>query len=150
MNDFILLNMCWLWLAVCIVCFVVEACTLSLTTVWFGVSAFLMIFLSLFKINLVVQIFVFVVLSMLLLIFTRPVLAKKLSVKKTPTNSDSLIQKECVVTKEITPLSKGQVKIAGVGVEWQAESSDSSEIPVGTHCIIEEIRGATVIVSERP
>ena len=37
----------WFWLAVALVCGVVEAMTLSLTTIWFSLSAFVLILIQL-------------------------------------------------------------------------------------------------------
>ena len=42
--DFILAHLQWLWLAVMVLCIVIEAVTFSLTTVWAAVSALFMIF----------------------------------------------------------------------------------------------------------
>ena len=38
-------NLPWFWVAVTIICVVIESLTLALTTIWFGISAFLMVFL---------------------------------------------------------------------------------------------------------
>ena len=39
-------NLPWVWVAVTIICVVIESLTLSLTTIWFGISAFVMVFLA--------------------------------------------------------------------------------------------------------
>lgn len=145
MLPLILNHMPWFWLFVCVVCILLEAATSALTTIWFACGSFLMIFLSFIKFPLKWQILIFVIISLLLLIFTRPFAVKKLHIKKIPTNSDRLIGRKCVVTQEITELQKGAVKIDGV--EWTAES-DGEKIEKGTEVEITEIRGATLVVKK--
>lgn len=118
----------------------------TLTSIWFGCGAFVMIFLSFLPIPFRWQLLIFAVLSLLLLIFTRPLAVKKLRVKKTPTNSDSLIGKKVLVTEKITELEKGAVKVNGV--IWSARSEDNSEIAKGSECRVSEIEGVTLVVKK--
>ena len=146
MPQFFLSCLPWIWLLICILCIFLEAVTSSLTTVWFACGSFVMIFLSFIDFPPGWQIFIFILISFLLLIFTRPLVVKKLNVRKTATNSDRLIGRKCLVTQRITELQKGAVKIDGV--EWSAEFSgeEKEEIPEGSEVIIEEIKGATLSV----
>ena len=48
---------------------VIESLTLSLTTIWFGISGFLMVFLAFTPLPFPAQLFIFVVVALLLLIF---------------------------------------------------------------------------------
>ncbi len=134
----------WVWLGVAVLCLVIEGLTFSLTTIWFALGAVVMIFLSLTHMSLQWQLLIFLVLSLLLLIFTRPFAIKKLHVKKTPTNSDALIGKKAVVTERITELEKGAVKLNGL--VWTAASADGSSLEAGTECTVTEIQGATAMV----
>lgn len=142
---FVLNNLPWFWLFVTVLCIVLEGLTQTLTTVWFGCGAFVLIFLSFTHLPFKWQLLIFVVLSLVLLIFTRPFAVKKLRVKKTPTNSDALIGKKVLVTEKITELQKGAVKVNGV--IWSARSEDNTEIAKGTECIITGIEGATAVVT---
>ena len=127
---FVLNNLPWFWLAVTVLCIIIEGISMgTLTSIWFGCGAFVMIFLSFLPIPFRWQLLIFVVLSLVLLIFTRPFAVKKLKVKKTPTNSDSLIGKKVLVTEKITELEKGAVKINGV--IWTARSENSEGLPKG-------------------
>jgi len=142
--DILRANLPWVWVAVTILCIVIETLTLSLTTIWFGISAFVMVFLALTPIPFVVQLFIFVVVSMLLLIFTRPVLKKKFSQKKIATNYERIIGQIALVTKKITPIDKGTIKINGM--EWTASVSENIVLEEGTNCVIEKIEGVTAYV----
>jgi len=135
--------MMWIWLAIVIVCVVVELATTSLTTIWFALSGVLMIFLSKFGIPLYWQILVFLLVAFALLFFTRPLVLKKIKVQKT--NVNAMEGKKVVVTKKITELDKGTVKLSGV--TWNAKSSDPSvEIEKETLCEIVEVAGSTLVV----
>ena len=61
------------WLIALAVLLVIEIITLGLTTIWFAGGALVAFVLALFNVPLLVQITVFLVVSILLLLFTRPV-----------------------------------------------------------------------------
>ncbi len=139
-------NLPWVWVAVTIICVVIESLTLALTTIWFGISAFVMVFLAFTPMPFVAQLFIFVAIAMVLLIFTRPVVKKKLSQKQIATNYERVIGQIAVVTKKITALEKGSVKINGM--EWTAAVKEDIVLEKGSKCIIEEIAGVTAYVKQ--
>ena len=139
-------NLPWFWVAVTIICVVIESLTLALTTIWFGISAFLMVFLSFSPLPFPAQLFIFVAVALMLLIFTRPVVKQKLSQKKIVTNYERIIGQIAVVTKKITALDKGYVKINGM--EWTAAVRQDIVLEEGSKCIIEEIAGVTAYVKQ--
>ena len=137
-------NLPWVWVAVTIICVVIESLTLALTTIWFGISAFVMVFLAFTPLPFVAQVFIFVALAMVLLIFTRPIVKKKLSQKQIATNYERIIGQIAVVTKKITAIDKGSVKINGM--EWTAAVREDVVLEEGSKCIVEEIAGVTAYV----
>lgn len=139
-------NLPWFWVAVTIICVVIESLTLALTTIWFGISAFLMVFLAFTPLPFPAQLFIFVAVALMLLIFTRPVVKQKLSQKKIVTNYERIIGQIAVVTKKITALDKGYVKINGM--EWTAAVRQDIVLEEGSKCIIEEIAGVTAYVKQ--
>lgn len=139
-------NLPWVWVAVTIICVVIESLTLSLTTIWFGISAFVMVFLAFTPLPFSAQLLIFVVLATVLLLFTRPVVKKKLNQKKIATNYERVIGQIAVVTKKITALDKGSIKINGM--EWTAAVKGNITLEEGSKCIIEEIAGVTAYVKE--
>ena len=142
MNSFFYDNLPWVWLAIAVLCTVVEAFSFGLTTIWFAIGAILMIFISFLPIPFAWQI---LIISTLLLIFTRPVAIKKLKVGKEKTNTDELAGSIALVVKDITKFEKGEVKVKGI--IWSAQTADGSEIPSGTECVIDKVQGVTLIVS---
>ena len=139
-------NLPWVWVAVTIICVVIETMTLSLTTIWFGISAFLMVFLAFTPLPFPAQLFIFVAVALVLLIFTRPIVKKKLNQKKIATNYERIIGQIGVVTKKITALDEGSVKINGM--EWTAAVKEDTTLEEGSKCIIEEIAGVTAYVKQ--
>lgn len=139
-------NLPWFWVAITILCIVIETFTLSLTTIWFAISAFVMVFLAFTPLPFAAQLSIFVVLSLVLLIFTRPLLKKKLNQKKIATNYERTIGQIAVVTRKITALEKGTVKLNGM--EWTATVKDDIVLEEGTKCIVEEITGVTACVKQ--
>ena len=134
----------WFWVALVIILSLIEVFTLGLTTVWFAIGALVMVFLSFLKIPFSVQFLIFLVISAVLLIFTRPLAIKKLKMGREKTNVDSLAGKHALVIKKITEFDAGEAKINGQ--VWTARSEDSSEIPEGTKCEIMRVEGVQLIV----
>ncbi|MBO7174710.1 MAG: NfeD family protein [Spirochaetaceae bacterium] len=134
----------WFWLFLMILFTAIEVATFGLTTIWFALGALVMLFLSPLPIPFLWQILLFLIISSVLLIFTRPIAVKKLKVGREKTNTDSLIGEKALVIKEITEFEKGLVKIRGI--EWSAQSIDGKPIAKDETCIVERIEGVTVVV----
>lgn len=145
-SNLILDNLPWFWIAVTIICILIESCTMGLTTVWFACGAFIMVFLSFTHIAFKWQLLIFVTISCILLISTRPIALKKLYAKRTATNTDALIGKKVIILQPIEQFKKGTVKINGV--EWSAKTADDTPLDAGKECTITAIEGATVIVKQ--
>ena len=134
------------WLSVTILLCIIEGMTFGLVCVWFAGGAVAALIMSAIGFNPFVQYVVFIVVSVLLLIFTRPILSKFLASRKTSTNSDRLIGKTGVVVMDIDPISAtGQVKVEGQ--IWSAKTEDSTKIAEGTEVDITDISGVKLIVS---
>ena len=59
----------WIWFGIVILCLVIEGLTMGLTTIWFAVSALVVLFLSFTPLSLFFQLFIFLVLGLVLLFF---------------------------------------------------------------------------------
>jgi len=139
-------NLPWFWVAVTVICIVIETMTLSLTTIWLAISAFVMVFVAFIPIPFGIQLAIFVILALILLIFTRPLVKQKLSKKKIATNYERIIGQVAVVTKDINQLNKGTIKINGM--EWTAAVNEDITLKKGSQCIIEKIEGVTAFVKK--
>lgn len=145
--NFITSTMPWIWLTVFVICIIVESLTFSLTTIWSGFAAFIMIFLSKLAIPLKWQILIFIILTVVFLFVTRPIALKFLKNSKAR-KINSLIDQEVVIVKKIKPFEKGEAKTSN-GVVWNVKSEDNTEIPEKTICKVTNIEGNTLTVKQK-
>lgn len=134
----------WMWLAFMIVLIVIEAMTISLTTLWFAIGALVAFLLGLFGVPFVWQLIAFFVVSTVLIVFTRPLALKALKVGKTKTNVDSLAGREGVVISDISEFATGQVKLGGQ--VWSALPYDGATILEGAVVTVVSVEGVKLIV----
>ena len=114
-------------------------------TIWFALGALAAMIGAVCKASLPIQIVLFILVSVLALIVTRPLVKKYVNAKVQRTNADSIIGQECVVTEQIDNLAEtGAVKVAGK--LWTARTADSTVIPKETRVVVERIEGVKAIV----
>ena len=138
------LNLTIFWLVMLVVLVVIELLTMGLTTVWFAGGA-----LAAFRAPLALQIVLFLVVSLVLLFFTRPLAVKYFNKDRVRTNAESLVGRQAIVISEIDNLQGiGQINVGGA--EWSARTvTDGVVLPVGTVVTILAINGVKLIVEER-
>lgn len=134
------------WLAAVIVLGIVEALTVGLVTVWFAIGALAALISSLFGGPLWLQILLFILVTAVTLVTTRP-LVKKYFGKNShkATNADMVIGKDAHVTESIDNL-KGTGAVKCMGKEWSARSEDGTPIAQGETVIPVKIEGVKLIV----
>ncbi|MCD7736665.1 MAG: NfeD family protein [Lachnospiraceae bacterium] len=137
-----------IWLALLVGLLAIEAVTLGLTTIWFAGGALVAFVLAILQVDLAPQIAAFCVVSVLLLIFTRPAASHWLNRGRTRTNAESLIGEIAVVTETIDNLAgTGQVQVRGQ--YWTARTAEHSlKIEKEKNVKIEGISGVKLIVKE--
>ena len=128
--------------------FIIEAISLGLTSIWFAGGALLALIIDMIGGPLWLQILIFLVASIVLLIFTRPIATKYFNKNREKTNVNSKIGKQAIVTVAIDNL-KGEGQIVTEGMEWTARSLDSTVIEEGSVVTIEKIEGVKAVVSIR-
>ena len=134
------------WLGAAVIFVVIEIITMGLTTIWFAGGALVGAVMAAFSLPLWSQIIAFVIVSVILLILTRPWALKYLNSRTVRTNADSLIGQTALVKETINNMeSKGLVQLNGQ--DWTARSFEAGEIiPEGSEVIVKEIRGVKLIV----
>ena len=137
------------WLILMAALLVIEIATLGLTTIWFAAGALVAFIIAVLNLPLWLQITVFIVVSVVLLICTRPLATKYLNSKTSKTNAESLVGRSAKVTKSINNIqAQGQVVVGGM--EWTARSTDDAVlIPEGSVVTIHGISDVKLIVSEK-
>ena len=137
-----------LWLGLVIILLIIEIATMGLTTIWFAGGAMAAFFSTFFGATPATQRTIFLVLSLALLVVTRPAAVKYMRGSRVKTNAESLIGRLAVVTAEINNLAQsGEVIISDVS--WTARSRmESNVIPVGSKVKICAIEGVKLIVEK--
>lgn len=132
------------WAIFFVIFVVIEISTFDLVSIWIALGALAGLATSLFESKLWVQLIIFVVVSTVAIIATRP-LAKKLQKEIKPTNSELDIGKTATVIEEINnKTGKGRVNLNGV--HWAAKTVDNDIIPEGEIVVVKRIDGAKLIV----
>ena len=117
----------WVWLGALLLFVVIELFTVGLTTIWFAGGSLVATIMALLHAPLWSQIVAFLIVSIVLLVFTRPILVKKLKLGTAKTNIDSLIGQRARVI--VTIDNKKEVGYAVLnGQEWTARSSDDDVV----------------------
>ncbi len=136
------------WSVIFALCIIVEIISLGLTSIWFAGGALIAGIAALIGATFVIQVLIFIVVSLVLFFTTRPIAKKHFNTEQMEkTNVEGLIGREVIVTSTIDNLhSAGQVKVNGL--EWTARSTDNEIIPEGTLVKINEVQGVKLIVSK--
>ena len=137
------------WLVLLIICIGIEVATLGLTTIWFAGGSLAAIFVTVVGAPIWLQAVIFIMVSLLLLFFTRPIAVKYFNKDRVKTNVESMVGRQAIVISEIDNLqSMGQVTVSGQ--EWSARSADERvKIAVGAVVTVVAINGVKLIVREQ-
>ena len=133
------------WLLAAVVFGVVEMITAPLICIWFCGGALVSALAGFLTDSVWISAVAFVVVSALLLAFTRPLVKNKITPKVQPTNADRIIGKEAVVILGIDPVeNKGQIKVDGQ--IWSAKSD--CVIDEGERVTVSSIEGVKAVVTK--
>ena len=136
------------WLALLVILLIIEAVTLGLATIWFAGGALVAFILAIAGAETLLQIIVFCIVSVVLLIVTRPAAVRWLNKDRVKTNAESLLGQTAVVTEAIDNLKNvGRVQVKGQS--WSAHATaDNKVIEPGSQVKIIKISGVKLIVEE--
>ena len=141
-------TMVFVWLVIAVVLGIFEAATVALVSIWFAIGAVAAMVPAYFNAPFWVQILVFILVSALCFVFTRPFFKKIIRVNKQPTNADRLVGQEGVATDDIENIEcRGKVFISGL--TWSARSETGELIPQGAVVTVKKIEGATLVVERK-
>lgn len=138
------------WLIGFVILVGIEAATMALTTIWFAGGALVAFFAALLGASAEVQLGLFVAVSFVLLLFTRPFAKKLLRTgrEEIKTNVDGLIGRTARVTETVdNELGTGAAVVSGQ--EWTARAFDGeSRFAPGETVVIRAVEGVKLMVSE--
>ena len=138
------------WLLLFILLLVIEVLTMGLTTIWFAGGALAAFLVSLVAGNILeLEVAVFIIVSVILLIFTRPLAMRYLNRKTTLTNADSVVGSIVRVTEPVNNiLDQGAAQADGK--VWTARgASDDLLFEEGELAVVQEIRGVKLILQKK-
>ena len=136
------------WLILCVALAGIEALTVALTTIWFAGGALAAFFCALAGAGVEAQLVVFVAVSFILLIFTRPFAIKYINRNTEKTNVESLEGKKARVTSDVDNDAGTGTAVVG-GQEWTARSADPKKtFKTGEIVRIVEVRGVKLMIDK--
>lgn len=135
------------WLIAIVVFIVIEIFTLGLTTIWFAGGAIVGFIAALLSAPVWLQLLLFLGISAVLLLFTRPFAMRYINRGAVKTNYESMAGRIGEVVEEIDNLkATGCVRVGGQ--DWTARSAVAGEvIPAGSEVVAERIDGVKLIVT---
>lgn len=137
------------WLVLFVVLLIIEIITMGLTTIWFAGGALAAFLAGVIGFGLTVQVIVFLAVSIVLLLLTRPVAVRYFNQERQKTNAERLIGEKALVLEDIDTLKAvGRVEVCGQ--EWSAKTDEpDGKIAKDTVVEIEGIQGVKLIVSKK-
>ena len=120
--------------------------TADLVTIWFSLSALITLICGVIFLKPLYQILLFLVLSVVLILATKPLAKKRMRGTYVRTNTDRFIGMVAVVTKEILPNEIGEVKIDNQ--LWRAVNNEGLAFQPGEKVIVDAISGIKLVVSK--
>ena len=114
MIEFLSTHIIFVWIAIAVIFAIAEGLTTSFITIWFTVGGAASAGAAAAGVGIALQVVIFFVVSILLLIFTRPILVKRLKLGREKNYTEQLEGKNALVIEEIKPFGTGQVKVKGI------------------------------------
>ena len=124
MLEFLADHIILVWIVIAVIFAVAEGLTSSFITIWFTIGAAASAIVAAVGGDIAIQIVIFFVISILLLIFTRPILVKRLKLGREKNYTEQLEGKTGLVIEEIKPFGSGQVKVRGIVWTAVGETED--------------------------
>lgn len=136
------------WLALMVILIIAEIVTVGLTTIWFAGGALLAALVSCAGGGWILQIIVFMAVSICLLIFTRPFAMKYINATRVKTNYEGIIGKTVRITRTVNNFEGTGCAVVD-GQEWTVRAVDDTKIiEEGKLAKVIQISGVKLMVEE--
>ena len=134
------------WILVAIICGAIEIFTVGFWFLWLAIAGVIVALLVRFGLlpALEIQLLVFALLTLLLIIFTRPLVVKFVKSNDKVSNVKALIGQHGITLTSIVPMQFGQVKVNGE--IWTAVAEE--ELEENTRVEVMGIDGVKLIVKK--
>lgn len=135
-----------IWLAVMILFLVIEAITVGLATIWFAVGAFIAMIACALGVGPLGQFILFFAISLILLIFTRPIAVKYINPHKIRTNYEDNVDKIVRITERVDNINGTGTAVLN-GQDWMARTKQNETIlEAGELAKVVAVEGVKLIV----
>lgn len=135
-----------IWVILIVVFLVAEGVTAGIASIWFALGAIVALVSVFLGAPVWLQITLFIVVSAVLLFFTRPLARKYVNKRTQPTNADRMIGMTATVTEPIDNVAgKGYVSVGGR--LWPARSETGGPLEKGVPVTVKSIDGIKLIVA---
>jgi membrane protein implicated in regulation of membrane protease activity len=134
------------WILIAVLCGAVEIFTAGFWFLWLALSALIVaavVSLALLQ-SLQGQLLVFAIITLIFVVFTRPLILKLIKSNDTISNVNALIGQHGISTTKISPLHFGQVKVNGE--IWTAVATE--EIDIDVRIVVTGIDGVKLVVKQ--
>ncbi len=134
------------WIALILILVAIEIGTVGLTAIWFAGGALAGLIAQLAGLNSYVQVILFIIVSAVLICFTRPWALKYMKPRLVKTNYETVLgEKVCLI--ETVDNRKGTGTAVYKGQEWTARAYEDGKVyEAGMIVQVKEIRGVTLYV----
>ena len=135
----------WVWVLAAFLLLIIEFFTTTAHVGFFAVGAFLVAILVSFDAGgpLWFQLVLFATSSVVLLIFVRPIIVKRLGLNKTPP-VDQIAGEHAIALEAMDAESDGRAEMRGT--TWSARNVGATAIARGQKCVVERVVGLTLHV----
>lgn len=134
------------WIALIVICLIVEIITVGLTSIWFAGGGLLALIACAFGAPVWLQVVLFLALSLVLLYFTRPWALKYFNPHRVKTNYEEAVGKTVRITERVDNIAGTGTAVLN-GQEWTARTErDDITIEADTIAEVVEVRGVKLIV----
>lgn len=135
-----------IWLIIMIIFLIAEAITVGLTTIWFAAGALAAMAVCALGFGVFAQFVVFFIVSMVLLIFTRPFALRYVNPNKIRTNYEDAVDKTVKITERVDNINGTGTAVLN-GQEWTVRTRADNEIlEPGDLATVVEVIGVKLIV----
>ncbi len=145
MNDIVICVI--VWASVAVVLGIAEAVSVQLVAIWPCIGAVCALVATVFGAPLWLQMVVFILVTALLLVATRPAVKRMMNRKMESTNADRVLGQTGIVVEQIDNIAETGRVLAN-GLRWRARAEPgAAAIAQDSRVTIIRIEGATLIVS---
>lgn len=139
----------WFWFGLALLLLVIELVTVGLTTIWFCLGALFAGVTAALGGGLPLQLAVFLIVSVVLFLFTRPLAIRYLNTDRVRTNYEREIGKIVILTEDVDNLRQtGRAQLDGK--EWTVRAADDAQcFKKGEHVVVKGISGVKLLVERR-